>query len=131
VSVVHPGAARYRRAAAVTPGAAAAQRDAEKRARYRQDEWGAYRFTLLSVETFGRLGAPMMRLLSDIGNLAVSSSDFTKEQFVSGFLRELSVSLCKTNARLEHGVSGFFVRASGACIRHGRSRPTAEVSDWD
>jgi hypothetical protein len=27
------------------------------------------------------------------------------------------------------GVSGFFVRASGVCIRHGRSRPTAEVSD--
>jgi hypothetical protein len=38
VSVVHPGAARYRRAAAATPGAAAVQRDAEKRARYRQDE---------------------------------------------------------------------------------------------
>jgi hypothetical protein len=63
-----------------------------------------------------------MRLLSDIGNLAVSRGDglFTKEQFVSGILRELSVSLCKTNARLEHGFSGFFVRASGVCIRHGR-----------
>jgi NADH:ubiquinone oxidoreductase subunit D len=77
----------------------------------------------------------MMRLLSDIGNLAVSRGDglFTKEQFVSGVLRELSVSLCKTNVRLEHGVSGFFVRASGVCFRHGRSRPTAsaEVSDWD
>jgi hypothetical protein len=128
VSVVHPGTARYRRAAAAT-----AQRDAEKRARYRQDEWGAYRFTPLSVETFGRLGTPMMRLLSDIGNLAVSSGDglFTNEQFVSGVLPELSVSLCKTNARLEHGVSSLFVRASGVCIRHGRSRPTAEVSDWD
>jgi hypothetical protein len=135
VSVVHPSAARYRRAAAATPGAAATQRDAEKRAQYRQDEWGAYHscFTPLSVETFGRLGTPMLCLLSDIGNLAVLSSDglFTKEQFVSGVLRELSMSLCKTDARLEHGVSGFFVRASGVCIRHGRSRPTAEVSDLD
>jgi hypothetical protein len=52
----------------------------------------------------------------------------TKEQFVLGVLRELSVSLCKTNACLVHGVSGFFVRAS---IRHGRSRPTVEVSVWD
>jgi hypothetical protein len=102
VSVVHPAA---------TPGAAATQRDAEKQAQYRQDEWGAYPFTPLSVESFGRLGTPMMRLLSDIGNLAVSLGDglFTKEQFVSGVLRELSVSLCKTNAHLEHGVSGFFV----------------------
>jgi hypothetical protein len=103
VSVVHPGPAWYRRAAA-------AQRDAEKWAQYRQDEWGAYRFTPLSVETFGRLGTPMMRLLSGIGNLAVPSSDglFTKEHFVSGVLQELSVSLCKANACLEHGVSGFF-----------------------
>jgi hypothetical protein len=100
VSVVHPGAARYRRAAAT-------QRDAEKRAQYRQDEWGAYRFTPLSLETFGHLRTPMMRLLSDIRNLAVSSSDglFTKEQFVSGVLRELSVrplqDQCPPRARRE------------------------------
>jgi hypothetical protein len=133
VSIVHPGAARYRRAANATPGAAAAQRDTEKQALYRQDEWGTYRCMPLSVETFGRLGTPMMRLLSDIGNLAVSSceSPFTKEQSVSGVLRELSASLCKINACLKHGVSGFFVRASGVCIRHGRSRPTAKVSEWD
>jgi hypothetical protein len=89
--------------------------------------------TPLPVESFGRLGKPMMRLISDIGNLAVSRGDglFSKEQCVSGALRKLSASLCKTNARLEHGVSGFFVWASGVCIRHGRSRPTAEVSDWD
>jgi hypothetical protein len=126
MSVVHLGAARYR-------WAATAQRDTEKRAQYGQDEWGAYRFTPLSVETFGHLGTPMMRLLSDMGNLAVSRGDclFTKEQFVSGVLRELSVSLRKTNACLEHGVSGFFVRASGVYIRHGRGGPTAEVSDRD
>jgi hypothetical protein len=127
VSVVHPGAAQYLRAAAAT-----AQRDDEKRAQNHQGEWGAYRFTPLSEETFGRLGTPMMRLLSDIGNLAVSSGDglFTKEQFVSGVLQEISVSLCKTNARLEHGVSDFSVRAIGVCIRHGRSRPTEHGLGW-
>jgi hypothetical protein len=116
-----------------TPGAAAAQRDTEKRAQYRQEEWGAYRFTPLSVETFGRLDTPMMHLLSDLRNLAVSCGDglFTKEQFVSRVLQELSISLCNTNAHLEHGVSGFFVRASRVCIRHGRSGPSAEVSEWD
>jgi hypothetical protein len=86
--------------------------DSDKRAQYRQDKRGAYRFTPLSVETFGRLGAPLMRLLSDIGNLAVSRGDglFTKEQFVSGVLQELSVGLCKTNARLE----GFALGMAGA-----------------
>jgi hypothetical protein len=112
---------------------AATQRGYEKRAQYQQDEWGTYRFTPPSMETCGRLGAPMMHLLSNIGNLAVSRGNglFPKEQFVSGVLRELSASLCKTNARLEHGVSSFFVRASGIFHRHGQSRPTAEVSDWD
>jgi hypothetical protein len=78
---------------------------------------GGYRFTPLSVETFGGLGKPMMSLLSEIRNLAISRGDgggvFTKELFVSGILQELSVCLCKTNARLNHGVSGFFERASG------------------
>jgi hypothetical protein len=113
-------------------GAAATQRDTEKRAQYRRGECGSYRFTPLSMETFRRLGTPMMHLLSDIGNLAVSLGVglFTKEQFVSGVLREISLSLCKTNARLEHGASSFFVNASVVCLRHGQSRPTVEVSNW-
>jgi hypothetical protein len=77
----------------------------------------------------------MMRLLSEIRNLAAPHGDglFTKEQFVSGVLREciISVSLCKTNACLEHGISSFLVRASGVCLRHCGSPPAAEVSDWD
>jgi hypothetical protein len=73
----------------------------------------------------------MMRLLSDIGNLAVSrgASLFTKEEFVLGVFRELS--LYKTNARLKHGVSSLVVGSSGVCLRHGQRRPSAEVSDWD
>jgi hypothetical protein len=93
-----------------------------KQAQYQQGEWGAYRFTLPSVETFGRLGTLMMRLLSDIMNLAAPHGVglFTKEPFVSGILRDriISVSLCKTNACLEHGISSFLVRASGLCLRH-------------
>jgi hypothetical protein len=113
-------------------GAAAAQRDTEKRAQYRRGECGSCHFTPFSIETFRRLGTPMMHLLSDIGKLAVSCGVglFTKEQFVSGVLREISLSLCKTNARLEHGASSFFVNASVVCLRHGQSRPALEVSDW-
>jgi hypothetical protein len=133
VSIIHPGASTYRQAAAATAGAAAAIRDTAKRAQYRTGELSAYRFVPLSAETFGRLGKPFMALLSQLGDLAVTRGDglLSKEQFVSGVIRELSVSLCKTNARLEHGVGGYFVKASGVCLRHGRSRPTAEVSDLD
>jgi hypothetical protein len=133
----------------------------------------------------------MMHLLSDIAKLAVLRVDslFTREQFLSGVLRELSVSLCKTNACLspslsniylneldrcvasviklsnvgarlsiiakakdrstaerlksrktprklglqcnQRGVSGFFMKPSGVCLRHGQNRPTTEGSKWD
>jgi hypothetical protein len=72
LSLIHPGAAQYRRAAAATSGAAVGQRDNEKRAQYRQDEWDTYRFMALSVENHGRLGTPMMRLLSNIRTLAIA-----------------------------------------------------------
>jgi hypothetical protein len=133
----------------------------------------------------------MMHLLSDIAKLAVLRGDslLTREQFVSGVLWELSVSLCKTNACLspslsnvyvndldkrvasvikvsnvgarrsiiakakdrsiaerlksrkpprklalqynERGVSVFFMKPSGVCLRHGQNRPTTEGSKWD
>jgi hypothetical protein len=106
MSVVHTGAARYRRAAAATPRSSTAQRDTEKRAQYREDDWGAFP---LSVETFGRLGTPMMHLLSDIGNLAVSHRDglFPKEQFISGVLRELSVTFARPMLALSTALAAF------------------------
>jgi hypothetical protein len=129
VFFVHPGEARFRRAL----GGSAAQRDTERLVQYRQDEWGTYHFTPLSMETFGRLGKPMMRLLSNIWGLAVLHGDrlFTKEQFVSRVLGELSVSFCQTNARRENVVSCFFINPGGVCLKHGQSHPNGEVSDWD
>jgi hypothetical protein len=133
VSIIHPGAATYRRAAAATAGAAAAIRDQQKRTQYRNYGDTAFRFVPLSVETYGRLGKPFMELLSDVAERAVlqGAGLFSKDQFVSGVVQELSVCMCRYNARLEQGVSGFFVRASGACLAHGRHRPTAVVSDMD
>jgi hypothetical protein len=53
------------------------------------------------------------------------------QQFVHGVLRELSVCLCRYNAMLERGVAGFFVEAGGFALKHGLTRPTADVSDSD
>jgi hypothetical protein len=74
-----------------------------------------------------------MTLISDLGDLAVDRGEgaFTNGQFISGMLREISVTLCLFNARLEQGVSAFFVRASGHCLRHGRFHPTADVEDLE
>jgi hypothetical protein len=51
----------------------------------------------MSIETYGSLGAPLMDRIRRIGCKAAECSDFSicSAQFVSGVLRELSVSLCK------------------------------------
>jgi hypothetical protein len=133
VSVIHPGASSFRRAAANSAGAAAALRDEQKRRQYRLQGSTGYLFVPLTLETYGRLGKPLMSLLGDVGQLAADRGQglFTKQQFVQGVLRELSVCLCRYNAMLERGVAGFFVKASGFAIKHGLTRPTADVSDSD
>ena len=97
VTVVHPGAITYCRVAATTDGGAAAVRDADKSSQYRRYGAGCYRFIPLTVETFGRLGKPFMDLVTDVASRATQHGNgtFTREQFVTGVLRELSVCLCR------------------------------------
>jgi hypothetical protein len=86
-----------------------------------------------SAETHGCLGKPFMTLFSDLGNLVVDRGEgaFTKGHFISVLLREISVTLCRVNARSEQGVSGFFVKARRHCLRHGRTHPTADGEDLE
>jgi hypothetical protein len=66
-----------------------------------------------------------MCLLPGIGNLAAWRGDglFTKEQLFSGVLRKLSITLCKTSARLEQGVSGFLWGPAGCASGMARDAP--------
>jgi DUF2075 family protein len=72
-----------------------------------------------------------MRLLANVGQLAADRGQglVTKQQF--GVLQELSVCLCRYNVMLERGVAGFFVKASDIVIKHGLTRPSADVTDMD
>jgi hypothetical protein len=51
-----------------------------------------------------------MDLLTDVSSRASHHSNgaFTREQFVSGMLRELSVCLCRRNAAIERVVASCF-----------------------
>jgi hypothetical protein len=121
VSVIHPAAASFAVGAARTPGFAAAARDASKRRAYRQVS-SALPFVPMSVESFGRLGAPALTLLGDLADQAVQAGGpgLSQAAFISGALRELSVALCR---------SGAFVatRAAGRALMRGLARPSAEV----
>jgi hypothetical protein len=94
--------------AARAPGFAAAARDASKRRAYRQVS-SALPFVPMSVESFGRLGAPALTLLGDLADQAVQAGGpgLSRAAFILGALRELSVALCRGNTSLCQ---------SGACV---------------
>jgi hypothetical protein len=129
VSVIHPGASTYCAVAAKTDGSTATRRDADKTALYRGYGAGCYRFVPLTVDTFGRLGKPLMKFITYVSDQATQpgNSTFIREQFVTGVLRELSVCLCHRNASLEWAVAGCFVWVSGGSYSPGLDQPMAEV----
>jgi hypothetical protein len=128
VSVIHPAAASFAVGAAHTPGFAAAARDASKRRAYRQVS-SALPFVPMSVESFGRLGAPALTLLTDLADQAVQAGGpgLSRAAFISGALRELSVALCRGSASLCRLGAYVATRAAGQTPMRGLARPSAEV----
>ena len=127
ISVIHPAAASYVRAAARSAGSAAATRDARKRALYRTADPNGYAFTPLSVETYGRLGEPAMELLNALAGVAAAGGTVFKAGFVTNALRELSITLCRGNGALYRAGLGVFARVTGHAFHAGLPNPTAEI----
>jgi hypothetical protein len=126
----HPPRGRNaQQTAAQTDGAAAARRDAEKTTQYRGHGPGCYHFVPMTVETYGRLGKPLMKLIIDVWASAAQQGDntFTRDQFITSTLCELSICLCRRNANIERAVSGCFVRVSGGAFMPGLVQPMADV----
>jgi hypothetical protein len=86
-------------------------------------------FVPMSVESFGRLGAPALTLLRDLANQAVQAGGpgFSWAAFISGALRELSVALCRGNASLCRSRAYVVTLAAGRTPMRGLARPLAEV----
>jgi len=123
VSIVHPAGASYVKGAARQPGKAAAQRDAEKIAKYASADPNGYTFIPLSMESFGRLGKPAMQLLNRLATTAADSGAVRKDTFVGGALRELSVGLAKGNACLFRHFLHNLARNNGAAFVPGADVP--------
>jgi hypothetical protein len=133
VSVVHPAAISYSRAAARTAGAAAASRDALKRRQYHAGGLpAALSFFPLSVESYGCLGSGAMQFLNALAEVALASSaagtDVTKAAFISGALRELGLSLCVGNELVYREGLHVYAAAGGTRARMGMHVPTADVT---
>jgi len=131
VVVIHPGCASHRKAAAESVGGAVERAARGKFTTYARREGAFYEFVPLAAETHGRLGREFMQLINALGARAAGSSrgQFTKQTFINGVCRELSVALCVYNAMVENAVAGFYARAAGDSFVEGLASPSAEVGD--
>jgi hypothetical protein len=126
LSITHPLAINTLAAAATTAGAAAACREQQKRATYSRVEPNGYPFVPFSVESYGRVGQPAMKLLNALGEEAAGPGGVTQASFVAGALREISIGLCRDNFFMYHVYLGMFANSSGTGFQAGMSVPKDE-----
>jgi hypothetical protein len=126
ISVIHPLSLNIIFRAATTAGAAASHRNQLKRTAYARVEPHGYSFVPFSVETFGRLGQPAIKLLHLLGDEAAGPGGVTRASFVNGALRERSVGLCRSSFIAYRASVGMLARSSGVSFRTGMRVPTDE-----
>ena len=123
VSVIHPGADTYVRAAAATAGSATKLRDDQKHAKYNRSGSDVYMLESLSHESYGRLGQPASRLLNELGNLG-SSTGAVDTSFIDSALQELSVSLRRSSHRIVAAYAALQTRMTGSALIPGPPAPS-------
>jgi hypothetical protein len=89
-SITHPLAINTLAAAATTAGVAAARREQQKRATYSRVEPNGYPFVPYSVESYGRIGQPAMKLIHALGDEAAGPGGVTRASLVASALQEIT-----------------------------------------
>jgi hypothetical protein len=126
ISITHPLAINTLAAAATTACAAAARWNQQKCATFSRVEPNGYPFVPFSVESYGRIGQPAMKLLHALGDEAAGPGEVTRASFVAGASREISVGLCRGNFFIYRVCLGMFANSSGTEFRAGMRVPTDE-----
>jgi hypothetical protein len=81
-------------------------------------------FVPASVETYGYLGKPVVRFLSQLSEVAAQTSlGLTKGSFLASTYRELSVSLVCGQGRVYNMCARLLARASGSEFVEGADAP--------
>jgi hypothetical protein len=81
--MVHPLFINILPQAAKTAGAAASARDQQMRRAFARVEPNGYDFVPLSVESFGRLGQPAMKILHNVGDEAAGPGGAMRASIVA------------------------------------------------
>jgi hypothetical protein len=127
LAVVH----LFLRAAAQADGAAAAERDREKRLKYGVGEQiAAVGFTPLSTETYGRMSSVAHAFFKSLTDAAMSSasagSELTAAAFRASALRELSVALTRGNEIAYREALSVYATAAGTAATAGAAVATVD-----
>jgi hypothetical protein len=84
VSLVHPLSINTLPQAATTAGAGAVARDQQKLRAYARVEPNGYGFVPFSMESYGRLSLPALKLLHELGDEAAGPGGVTRTFFYRG-----------------------------------------------
>ena len=95
-----------------------------KRRKYAENRFRD-QFIPLSHETYGRLGKPCMKLLSDLGDIVAASGRSSKSAFIDAALAELSVALHRGNEEVFRMYRFNFAKVSGHHFLPGGAVPSA------
>jgi hypothetical protein len=89
-------------------------------------EPNSYAFVPFSVESYGCLGKPVVKLLHDLGDKAAGPGGVTWASFLEGALRELSIGLVRENYFMHRSCVGAHARLTEQSFRTGMTVPTDE-----
>jgi hypothetical protein len=127
--VTHPAAASYVSKAAREAGSAAEQAEKRKRQQIREfGEGSAFEFVPLACESYGRLGKEASLFISALGDTVESSGRGSKAAFVRNVRTELSVALCRGNARMYYATLGRVAQRVGRGCRPGCEVPCEDLA---
>jgi hypothetical protein len=102
---------------------AAARRDQQKRATDSRVETNGHLFVPFSVESYGRIGQPALKLLHALGDEAAGPGGVTRASLVAGAFWEISAGLCRGNFFMYRACLGLIAKASGTGFRAGMLCP--------
>jgi hypothetical protein len=90
----------------------------------KRSEPNGFPFVPFSVESYRRLGQPVMILLHALGDEADSPGRVDRASFIAGALREFSIGLCRGDIFIYRACLGMLAKSSG--FRAGMRVPTDE-----
>jgi hypothetical protein len=126
ISVIHPLSINSIPAEATTAGAAAAWRDQQKQATYARVEPNGFPFVPFSMESYGNLGQPAMKLLHALSDDAAGPGGVNWASFVVSALQELSIGCVGGTFFIYRACLGMLAKSSGTGIRAGMRVHTYE-----